>query len=206
MVSPAVGKVVLIRFPFSDFSKSKLRPAAIVADAGRDDWVLCQITSKPYGDPRAIHIGDDSFEKGSLRVDSFLRPGKLFTANSSLFLGEAGSLKKSSIQEIHKGIMELFLPPGQHTDTSSPTAPEGGTVEGERTLSEEKIDQAVLALLYLGLHEEVRAWKGFEWQTMNRLHEKGYISDPKGKAKSVVFTKDGLEQARRLLFTLFSTD
>ena len=62
-------------------------------------------------------------------------------------------------------------------------------------LNEEKIDQAVLALLYLGLHEERRAWKGIDWDAMNRLHEKGYISDPVGKAKSIVFTdKDSENQ------------
>jgi hypothetical protein len=52
-----------------------------------------------------------------------------------------------------------------------------------------KIDDTVLALLYLGLHDGCRAWKGFDWDAMHRLHEKGYISDPVGKAKSVVFTE-----------------
>jgi len=47
----------------------------------------------------------------------------------------------------------------------------------------EKIDEAVLALLYLTLHEDARAWKGFDWDAMNRLHEKGFISNPVGKAK-----------------------
>jgi hypothetical protein len=66
-----------------------------------------------------------------------------------------------------------------------------------------KIDAAVLALLYLGLHDGARAWKGFDWHAMNRLHEQGYITDPRGKAKSVVFTEEGLEQAKRLLEELF---
>lgn len=61
MVSPAVGKVILVPFPFSDLSKSKLRPAVVLADAGRDDWVLCQITSNPYRDPNAIVIRNESF-------------------------------------------------------------------------------------------------------------------------------------------------
>jgi len=71
-------------------------------------------------------------------------------------------------------------------------------------LDEHKIDRAVLALLSLGLHETVRAWKGFDWEAMNRLHQKGLISDPRGKAKSVVFTEEGLREARRLLEELFS--
>jgi Domain of unknown function (DUF6429) len=71
------------------------------------------------------------------------------------------------------------------------------------TLDEGKIDQAVLALLYLGLHDGARAWKGFDWEAMNRLYDKGFISDPRGKTKSVVFTEEGLDEARRLLEQLF---
>ncbi len=70
-------------------------------------------------------------------------------------------------------------------------------------LDSERIDQAVLALLSLGLHDEYRAWKSFDWDTMDRLHQKGYISDPKGKAKSVVFSEEGLRESERLLEKLF---
>jgi hypothetical protein len=73
-------------------------------------------------------------------------------------------------------------------------------------LDTNKIDDAVLALLYLGLHDGARAWKGFDWEAMNRLHEQGYITDPRGKAKSVVFTEKGFERAKRLLEELFSKD
>ena len=70
-------------------------------------------------------------------------------------------------------------------------------------LDTNKIDEAVLALLYLGLHGGARAWKGFDWDAMDRLHQQGYISDPRGKAKSVVFTEEGLERAKCLLEKLF---
>ena len=80
MVTPSAGAVVLVPFPFSDLSQAKLRPAVVLADAGRGDWILCQITSNPYGDPRAIELVDSSFATGSLRVVSYARPGKLFTA------------------------------------------------------------------------------------------------------------------------------
>ncbi|HXY36157.1 MAG TPA: DUF6429 family protein [Planctomycetaceae bacterium] len=69
-------------------------------------------------------------------------------------------------------------------------------------LDDDKIDDATLALLSLGLHDGVRAWKGFDWDAMHRLHEKGYITDPRGKAKSVILTEEGLERARRLAETL----
>jgi hypothetical protein len=70
-------------------------------------------------------------------------------------------------------------------------------------LDTKKIDDAVLALLYLGLHDGARAWKGFDWDAMNRLHEAGFITEPQGKAKSVAFTEEGLERARHLLEKLF---
>jgi hypothetical protein len=62
----------------------------------------------------------------------------------------------------------------------------------------DKVDEMVLALLYLTLHEECRARKGHDWDTMNRLHAKGYISDPVSKAKSVVFTEEGLKRSGEL--------
>ena len=67
-----------------------------------------------------------------------------------------------------------------------------------------KIDEAVLALLYLTLHDGTRAWKGFDWDTLNRLHAKGLISDPVSKAKSVVLTGEGLHASERLFNELFA--
>ncbi|MBM3220339.1 MAG: MazF family transcriptional regulator, partial [Candidatus Rokubacteria bacterium] len=54
VVAPSAGGIVLVPVPLSDLSQAKLRRAIALADAGRGDWILCQITSNPYGDPRAI--------------------------------------------------------------------------------------------------------------------------------------------------------
>jgi len=67
----------------------------------------------------------------------------------------------------------------------------------------DRIDDAVLALLYLTLHDGVRAWKTFDWEAMNRLHDKGMILDPVCKAKSVILTDAGLREAERLFGELF---
>ncbi|MEX2648695.1 MAG: DUF6429 family protein [Alphaproteobacteria bacterium] len=67
----------------------------------------------------------------------------------------------------------------------------------------DRIDEAVLALLYLGLHQDWRAWKGFDWDAMDRLHQKGMISNPVGKAKSVVFSGEGLRESERLFNAMF---
>jgi len=68
---------------------------------------------------------------------------------------------------------------------------------------EDRIDDAVLALLLLGRHEHWRAWKGFDWDAMERLHKKGLIDSPRGRAKSVVFTEQGLRRAEDLFQAMF---
>jgi mRNA interferase MazF len=99
MGSLAAGQVVLISFPFSDLSGSKLRPALLLAPAGRDDWIACQITSNPYADPTAIELKNNAFASGSLQRVSFIRPGKLFTANETLVSRIVGKLKPAVLQE-----------------------------------------------------------------------------------------------------------
>ena len=63
---------------------------------------------------------------------------------------------------------------------------------------EDRVDDAVLALLYLTLDRNGRAWKGFDWSVMNRLHDKGMIHNPVGKAKSVLLTEEGIAESERL--------
>jgi len=70
-------------------------------------------------------------------------------------------------------------------------------------LNSDKIDDAALALLYLTLHDGYRAWKGFDWNVLNRLHQKGMIDNPVSKTRSVVFTNEGLEHAKTLFETMF---
>ncbi len=108
MVAPAAGAVVLVRFPFSDLSQTKLRPAVVLADVGRRDWILCQVTSKPYGDTRAIKLEDTSFSSGSLRVLSYVRPGKFFTANWDLIVSEVATLQPPSLKQVVDAVVDLL--------------------------------------------------------------------------------------------------
>jgi hypothetical protein len=73
-------------------------------------------------------------------------------------------------------------------------------------INNDRIDDCVLALLLLGRHDGQRVWKAFDWAAMQRLHEKGHISDPVGRAKSVVLTDEGLDKAERLFRDLFETN
>lgn len=70
-------------------------------------------------------------------------------------------------------------------------------------IDEDKIDQAVLALLWLTLHDGDRAWKGHDWGALGRLYKKRLIHDPVGKVKSVVLTEEGLRESERLFNELF---
>jgi mRNA interferase MazF len=100
LVAPSAGAVVLVTFPFSDLSKSKLRPAVVLADAGRGAYVLCQVTSNPYSDPRAVPLSDEDFREGSLRRKSHARPGKQFTANRNLLVKQIGKLEDGSFVRV----------------------------------------------------------------------------------------------------------
>jgi hypothetical protein len=68
----------------------------------------------------------------------------------------------------------------------------------------DRIDDTVLGLLWLTLHDENRAWKGFDWDALDRLHQKGLIADPANKAKSVVLSDEGLRRAEELFNVLFT--
>jgi mRNA interferase MazF len=112
MEAPPAGAVVLISFPFSDLSRSKLRPAVVLASVSRGDYVLCQVTSNPYADPKAVELTEESFGEGSLQRVSYARPGKLFTANTDLFEGQVGVLNEEMRGEIVSEIVK-FLRAGE---------------------------------------------------------------------------------------------
>ena len=64
----------------------------------------------------------------------------------------------------------------------------------------------VLALMYLDLHEDARAWKGYPWDVLDVLFEGGLITDPARKAKSVALTESGLAEAARCFQELLATE
>ena len=111
MVTPTVGSIVLVPFPFSDLSTAKLRPALVIACSGNDDWVCVQITSNPYADSHAITLNSLDFQSGSLYKVSYLRPGKLFTAHASLFRRSVGKITHKRLNSVLRAIIALLKAP-----------------------------------------------------------------------------------------------
>jgi len=73
----------------------------------------------------------------------------------------------------------------------------------------DKVDEVTMALLYLTIHERsafgARAWKELDWDTLNRLHAKGLIGDPKNKARSVTLTPEAVERSQELFMKYFGS-
>ena len=101
------GDIVVLRFSFSDLSGSKLRPAVLLADAGRDDFIACQITSNPDADPDSVQLTTASFLAGGLRVASFAHPGKLFTAHRSVVAKRVARVTDPVKNQIRDGVIAI---------------------------------------------------------------------------------------------------
>jgi mRNA interferase MazF len=99
---------VLVPFPFSDLSAAKVRPAVVLVGAGRGDWVLCQVTSNPYADVKAVRLTDESFESGSLKHESFAKPARLFTANQRLFASSVGKLRREHFEAVRDAVIQIL--------------------------------------------------------------------------------------------------
>lgn len=101
------GDVVVLPFPFSDLSNAKRRPALIVATLSGDDVILCQITSQSIIDSYAVQILQEDFTDGKLTRESNIRPNRLFTADISIILYRAGTIKPEKMQEVANRIIEI---------------------------------------------------------------------------------------------------
>ena len=101
------GDVVIVPFPFSDLSASKLRPALVVASLTGNDVILCQITSQAKSDGYSVPITAGDFDSGRLPRESNARPNRLFTAESGIVVRKAGQLKATKTKEVVAKIVEI---------------------------------------------------------------------------------------------------
>lgn len=108
MGSISIGQVVLARFPFSDLSNQKLRPCLVIGLAEFDDILLCQITSKRYDSKRALTLAAEDFSKGSIVVDSFIRPDKIATLDQKMIAQKLGVLKAAKLKEVKSALKKVL--------------------------------------------------------------------------------------------------
>ena len=108
MAEFVAGDVVVTRFPFSDLTSYKHRPALVLAIGDYDDVILCQITSFGDGELKTISLTTTSFISGGLPVDSYIRPDKIFTADSSLIQRKVGSLNAKCLDDVRMQLRTLF--------------------------------------------------------------------------------------------------
>jgi mRNA interferase MazF len=102
------GEVVLIRFPFSDLSNFKIRPALVIANLEGEDVMVCQISSKERKDSHAVLLSGDNFQEGRLRENSSIRPNKIFTASKAIVFDKVGRVKKEKTREVENKIVEII--------------------------------------------------------------------------------------------------
>ena len=108
MEIPLKGDIVVIPFPFSDLSASRKRPALVVANLTGDDVILSQITSAAKSDQYSISLAKNDFNAGNLKMESRIRPNRLFTADKSILEYKAGTLKKEKIKEVEQKLISIF--------------------------------------------------------------------------------------------------
>ncbi len=108
MENITVGSIVLVSFPFSNLKGKKLRPALVLTRVEFGNLILCQITSKAYSSKTAISIEQSDFAQGKLPLRSFVRPDKLFTADTSILKGKVGELTESKKSKILQTVNKMF--------------------------------------------------------------------------------------------------
>jgi len=108
MGKPLVGEVVVLPFPQTDLQAGKRRPALVVANLTGEDLILCQITSQSRRDGYSVPLLDVDFERGHLKINSFIRPNRLFTVDQSVILYSAAKVRTSKLNETRAKIRELF--------------------------------------------------------------------------------------------------
>ena len=102
------GDVVVLPFPYTDFSSVKKRPAVVVANLRGQNVILAQITTNQRNDEDLISLGKEDFSSGSLNSDSFVMISLLFTADASRISYKLGKMKTDKIKEVQDKLIEVF--------------------------------------------------------------------------------------------------
>jgi len=104
----SIGQVVLAAFPFSDLTSTKLRPCLVVGIAEFNDVALCQITSQTYQSERAVSLNNEDFVNGSIVINSYIRPDKIATLDTSMIKKVLGNLSEAKLREVKEKLSLFF--------------------------------------------------------------------------------------------------
>lgn len=104
----SIGSVVLTRFPFSDLSSKKVRPCLVVGKSDFNDFIVCQITSQPFGHKNCVEISSADFVKGRIVRTSYARPDKLATLDKDLFKNVLGAINQQKMLSVKKRLKKVF--------------------------------------------------------------------------------------------------
>ena len=102
------GDVVVLPFPYTNFSGTKKRPAVVVASLKGQNIILAQITTNQRNDEDSVNLRKKDFSSGSLSSDSFIMASLIFTADSSRISYRAGKMKSEKIKEVQNKLIEVF--------------------------------------------------------------------------------------------------
>lgn len=102
------GDVVVVPLPFSDLSSSKRRPALVLADLPGDDVLLCQITARNGKSPLSISLTKADVDAAQLGRQSYVRFGRVFTADEKIVAYRLGALSKPTITNVTQAPVSLL--------------------------------------------------------------------------------------------------
>lgn len=108
MGSPAIGGVVLVEFPYSNYLKFKKRPALVIGSAEFGNLIICQITSRKFPSTSIINLSDADFINGGLQVDSFIRPDKIHTIDIALVQGQIGEISDQKVSQVKQKLAQIL--------------------------------------------------------------------------------------------------
>ena len=108
MGGPAVGRVVIVDFPYSNYLSFKKRPALIIALADFDNLIICQITSKKFSSQSAVTLSKQDFVEGKLPIESYIRPDKILTIEPHLVEKPMGLISERKILEVRQKLAQIF--------------------------------------------------------------------------------------------------
>ena len=102
------GDIVVVSFPFTDFSSARKRPALVLSNVEEGDILICEITSIIRNDSYVVYLENEDLESGKLKVRSIIRPNRIVTIHQSKINYKFGRIKEFKLQEVLEKIKIIF--------------------------------------------------------------------------------------------------